>query len=579
MIFFKYIVVLVGFGVLASCGSTKSTAATKKPKKATTEFSTKDYPYLEAFHQGVRLKMVGDVDGAITAFNTCLTIKQNDDAVYFALAQLELKKGNKSQALTHFTKASQLDPKNIWYIKEMAYLHYDNQEFEKAVPEFKKLVEHEAKNLEWLYGYGDCLLRTGKVQDAINVLTKAEDIMGVNPDLSVEKYNLYMSLKKETEAINEINKAREVFPEDPQLIATLVDHYFQKGQAAKAIELLEQLVLADPDNGRAHLALGDVYRQQGKVKESFEQFEAAFKCADVDIDAKMKVLIAFQEISYKPEQGAIDLMKLVVEQHPLDAKSHSIRADYMLALEDEEEAMISYRKAAELDPDQYPVWNQLLLLEYQNGKFEELYTDSKRCLEYFTAMPTIFLLNGIGAIQTKHFDEAITSLETGKSLLIDDKGMEAEFYGQLGDAYMSSKKYAEGKENFDKALKLDPKSNLIKNNYSYKLAVAKIDLEKALSLINQALASSPNQVSYLDTKGFILFQMNKFEEAKGFFEEAMKLNATEPDINDHLGDVYFKLKDVDNALKFWNKAKELGSKNKNLAKKIETKSYYEPSYD
>jgi len=265
MMFLKYIAVLVGFVVIASCGSTKSASTAKKPNKGSTEFSKKDYPYLEAFHQGVRLKMVGDVDGAITAFNTCLTIKQNDDAVYFALAQLELKKGNKPQALTHFTKASQLDPKNIWYIKEMAYLHYDNQEFEKAVPEFKKLVEHEAQNLEWLYGYGDCLLRTGKVQEAINVLTKAEDIMGVTPDLSVEKYNLYMSLKKETEAIKEINKAREVFPNDPQLIATLVDHYFQKGEASKAIELLEQLVLADPDNGRAHLALGDIYRQQGKT--------------------------------------------------------------------------------------------------------------------------------------------------------------------------------------------------------------------------------------------------------------------------------------------------------------------------
>lgn len=579
MRFLKYIAVLVGFVVLTSCGSTKSTSTAKKPNKGTTEFSTKDYPYLEAFHQGVRLKMVGDVEGAITAFNSCLAIKQNDDAVYFALAQLELEKGNKALALSHFTKASQIDPENIWYIKEMAYLHYDNQEFEKAVPEFKKLVDHESKNLEWLYGYGDCLLRTGKVQEAINVLTKAEDIMGVNPELSVEKYNLYMSLKKESEALNEISIARELFPNDPQLIATLVDHYFQKGEATKAIELLEELVISDPDNGRAHLALGDIYRQQGKVKESFEQFEAAFKCLDVDIDAKMKVLIAFQEISYKPEQGAIDLMELVVEQHPMDAKSHSIRADYMLALEDEEQAMISYRKAAELDPNQYPIWNQLLLLEYQNGKFEELYVDSKRCLEYFTAMPTVYLLNGIGAIQTKNFDEAITSLETGKALLIDDKSMEAEFYGQLGDAYMSSKKYTEGKENFDKALKLDPKSNLIKNNYSYKLAVAKIDLEKALSLINQALASSPNQLSYLDTKGFILFQMNKFEEAKGFFEEAMKIKATEPDINDHLGDAFFKLNQIDNALNYWNKAKELGSKNKSLGKKIETKNYYEPIYD
>lgn len=576
-----YIVTISASLALAACGSKKETSSNPKkdPKAQSGQFSYNDYPYIESFHNGVRLKTVGDVDGAIEAFTRCLSIRQNDDAAYFALAELELKKGDKNLALEHFIKASELDPKNIWYTEEIAYLHYENKEFDKATGDFKKLVDYEPKNLSWLYGYSDCLVRTGKTMESISILNKAEDVMGVTPELSIEKYNMFMFLKKESDALNEISKARTLYPNDPQLIATLVDHYFEKGDAPKAIQFLEELVQSDPENGRARMALGDVYRNQGKIDKSFDEFEKAFTCADVDVDAKMKLLITLQEASYKPENRAVQLMELMNKQHPNDAKSHAIRGDYMVALEKPKDAIYSYRKATEFDANQYPIWNQLLILEYQNELFEELYVDSKKCLENFTAMPTIYLLNGIGAIQMKKYEEAISSLEMGKSLLVNDKTMEAEFYGQLGDAYMSSKNYAEGKANFENAIKIDPRSNLLKNNYAYKLAVSKIELDKALSLINQAIENSSGQPSYLDTKGFILFQQNKFDEAAKLFEEAIQLDANQPDIYDHLGDAYYKLNDQTKALQNWNKAKELGSKNKSLSKKINEKTYYEASFD
>jgi len=576
-----YFILITASLFLISCGTKKDapTSAKKDDKTQKGSISYSDYPHIESFHNGVRLKTVGDIDGAIQAFTRCISIKQTDDAVYFALGELELKKGNKTIALQHFQKASEIDPKNIWYVEEVAYLFYENKEYEKATIEFKKLVDYEPKNLTWLYGYSDCLVRTGKTIESIGILNKAEDVMGVTPELSIEKYTMYMYLKKEPEALNEITKARLEYPNEPQLIATLVDHYFEKGDAAKGIKFLEELVQSDPNNGRARMALGDIYRNKGRIDESYAEFEKAFTCEDVDVDAKMKLLIALQEASYKPEERAVQLMELMNKQHPTDAKSHAIRGDYMVALEKPREAIKSYQKATEYDVNQYPIWNQLLILEYQNGMFDELYVDSKKCLEIFTAMPTIYLLNGIGAIQTKHYEEAISALEIGKSLLVNDKSLEAEFYGQLGDAYMSSKNFAEGKKNFENAIRIDPRSNLLKNNYAYKLALNKIELDKALSLINQSIESSPSQSSYIDTKGFILFQQGKYAEAAKLFEEAIKLDENQPDIYDHLGDASFMLSDISKALLNWNKAKELNSKNKNLNKKISEKKFYEALYD
>jgi predicted negative regulator of RcsB-dependent stress response len=49
-------------------------------------------------------------------------------------------------------------------------------------------------------------------------------------------------------------------------------------------------------------------------------------------------------------------------------------------------------------------------------------------------------------------------------------------------------------------------------------------------------------------------------------------------LTEHLGDAYFKTGDKKNALKYWKKAVDLGSKNKVLNDKIEKIEYYEPQY-
>lgn len=567
-----FLIILL-ISVLTSCATSRNNS-----KETVNTISKADYPYIEQFHEAVRLKTRGDLDGAISAFNKCLSMKQDDDAVYYALSQLELAKGNFERSAEMITEAQRISPENIWYTQEMAYMYYENSMFDKAAMEFKKLVEYEEKNLDWLYGYADCLIRLNKTEEAISNLKKAEDVIGVNPGLSAEIYRLYMTINKEQEALNTINDTRKIFPNDPQLIATLVDHYFKKGEPVKAVSFLEELVEADPGNGRAKLALGDVYRQQNRKKESYEMFKEAMKAEDLDIDSKMQVLISIQQTSYKIEPEALELAEIFVLQYPQEAKSHSILGDYLLSLERDDDALSAYKEALKYDKDQFPIWNQVIFMEYQKQDFESLYEDSKECLSYFTTIPTVYLLNAVAAVQLKKYNDAIQSLEIGKELVIDDRSTKAEFYGQLGEAYFGKKDYVKGQEYYDKAIVLDPASNLIKNNYAYRLGLAKVNLEKALELISKADKNSPNQPHYIDTKGWVLFQMGKYDEALEAFKKAVELSPNQEDLLEHLGDALFKTGKINDAITQWKLAKEKGAKNKSLDAKISNKTYYDPEY-
>lgn len=563
--------IVYGFFVLffiTACGSSKD--IDQKP-----QISSTDYPYIETFHKGVRLKATGRVEEAIAEFKKCLVIRQDDDAVYYALSQLELKRDNEPEAANYILQAAELDPKNIWYTQDLAYMYFKRQDFPKAVKQFEVLVANEPRNIEWQYGYAESLLKSGDVPGAIGALNKTQDQVGLNPQLSIQKYELYMEIEKPKEALNELLVAREIYVKDAQLIATLVDHYFDAGENEKAVEMLEALVIADPENGRAHLALADVYRREGDKAKSYVALNKAFKASDVTVDNKMRILMTINESGAAIDPEVYELVDIMVEQYPTSAKAHSIHGDFLLGANKNNEALAAYKKALKYDENQFPIWKQVLIMQYQSGANESLYIDSKECLELFPTSTTVYILNGVAANQTKRYEEAIDILSVGYELIINDVPMQAEFCGQLGDAYFGIKDYSEAKKFYQKGLKLDTRSLLLKNNFALRLAIASIDLELAESLIIQATDAAAEQSDFIDTYGFVLFQKGEYEAAKSKFENAYELADQDESILEHLGDVEFKLGSIENAIDWWNKAKAIKS-NEQLEKKIKDKKYYGP---
>lgn len=567
---FPYILLTI---LVSACGTGKNM------DKANTGsgFGVKDYAYIEKFHEGIRLKTKGRLDEAVASFQQCLSIKQDDDAVYFALSELELMRGNLDQSSVYILKAAELDPKNTWYVQELAYMYYEKRDFEKSVQYFKKLVEIEPRNVDWQFGYAGALQEAGKSEEAIKVLDRMEGQVGVNPELSIRKYELYMKLRKESEAIAEIERARQEYPRELSLLATLVDHYFRKGQQAQAISLLEELVKEDPGNGRAHLALAEAYRLQGEDEKAWGALKKAFGSEGVELDTKMMILTRILESSsFKIEPEAFELLDVLVAAHPNDAKAYSIKGDFLLQDGKNKEALEAYRKALEFDKTKYPIWNQVMIMEYQAGEFTPLYAHSKECLTLFPAMTTVYLLQGVSANQLKKYDEALEALDAGRVLIVNDKDIEAEFYGQTGEAYFGLKEYDAGKKAYEKAMQLEPKSALIRSNYAFRLANARMELDLAESLARQALEASPGQAQYLDVYGWIQFRKGKFADALSYFQQAIAVSPGDAMIADHMGDAYIQTGKAEEAVSWWKKAKELGSVNPVLDKKILDKKFYDP---
>lgn len=574
---YRYSFLFVAALSLAACGTSKE-AASPKPAKGKKEASAADYPLIQKFHEGVRLKQKGQFGEAITAFQQVLAMDPAHDAAAFALAQCYLQTNQRSQAVVFTEKAAKLDPENIWYAQELAYMYFEEGKLDQSEAAFQKIIAKQPQNIDWLFGYAEVLRREGKTQEAINAFNRMEEQLGILPDLSIQKYDLYMSLKQEQKALQELDKARKDYPNEPALIGMLVDHYFKKNDIPKAKAMLEELVRTNPENGRAHLALGDIYMRENDKTKAYFHFREAFKSPAVDIETQMAVLKSLYESSPAVDPEVAELADLMVAQHPADALAYSVQGDLLLKAGKDKEALESYRNALKYDESKYAIWNQVLLMEYRLQLFDELYKDARACSALFPTITNVQLLYVIACNQTGRFQEAADAADAGKEIVVNDKVAEGEFYAQKGEAEFKLNNVPGGVANFETALKLDPDNAITKSNYAMMLAYAKSDLKKAGSLIDEVMLKYPNEAPYIDTKGFILFQSEDYKAAKTEFEAAHILAPQVAAYTEHLGDAYFKTGSAVKALELWNEAKKQGSKNKSLDKKIQTKTYHAPVY-
>lgn len=533
--------------------------------------------FIQDFHEGVRLKLNFEVDRAIEKFNLCLKEYPTDDAVNFALAQLYLMKNDLRRAALHTKQASESDPKNLYYQSELAFMHQELKEYEQAALIFDKLSKTNMQNPEYYEGSYENWVKAGKQQKALQALSNIEIQFGGNSEIEIKRYNLLRGLGQDKAALDGLLEAKKKYPNEPNIIANLVDYYMQKNQYDSGMKMLQELVTADPENGLALYMLGDMQMQIGQEQAGLNNLKKAVIKEGASLDQKMEILISIQ--NYKTTDPDMEsIVEYMVNRYPKEAKAHSIRGDYYFKADKIEEAVKSYKNAVNCNPDLFPIWNQILLLEYQNQWYDSLNVDSEKCIELFPIQPVPYFFSGVAKIQKKQYSESIIKLKEALDLLLNNAELEAEIYGQLGEANFGLKDIENGKIFYEKAIEKQPTSLILKNNFAYRLTLQTTELEKAEKLIDEVLLIAPNQGRFLDTKGWVLFSKEKYVLAEEYFNQANSLLPNDRLIIEHLGDCAYKLGQKERAIEFWLHAKEMKSTNLILDKKIQNKVYYDPIY-
>jgi Tfp pilus assembly protein PilF len=116
------------------------------------------------------------------------------------------------------------------------------------------------------------------------------------------------------------------------------------------------------------------------------------------------------------------------------------------------------------------------------------------------------------------------------------------------------KQYDPAEAEYKKALALDPSDATVLNDYGYMLADRGIRLNEALTMIQKAVQSEPQNGSFLDSLGWVYFKLGQYGPAEDNLHQAIDRQPTDASIHDHLGEVYEKTGRLKLAVDQWERS-------------------------
>ncbi len=572
MIIAQRIFLFVSFIILVSCSGKKAVVhQTTETHKEIPDERTR-LLFDEAFLNGERAKILGNNEEAIEHYSEALKIWPKSAAAHYALAELYFAESKNQAAYAEINAAIELDKENSYYYDLKGQICHTLARHEEAAQALEKMIDLAPGNVDNYFDAANQYIYAKNYKAALHMYDRMEARFGVGEDLIRQKEQLYLMLGKPEKAVEELKKLIRAAPGETRYQGMLAELYWSMGKKEEAVAIYLDILAKEPENGFAHFGMAEYYRSENDKNKMFSELNAAFEDPRIELEPKLNVIFSLlPAIDDDPslKKPIFKLAETARNAHPTEARGHAVLADLYMADSREEEALEEYRIAVGLDPANFEIWNRLCDILLKKRDFRALQLESDKALEFFPEQAILYYYNATAHYQLKAYKDVVTASKLGLGLYAPEEEINLQFYILLGDAYYNLNDHAASDKAFSQALELDPEHTYVLNNYAYYLSIRKTELEKARLMSAKTLEIEPNSASFLDTYGWILYQMDDAKGALTYIGKALALSPDSPEILEHMGDVLHKLNREAEAKKYWEKALELNPDSKELRKKID----------
>jgi len=573
MISMKYLKIVGGFFfvllLFSGCKSTKNIETDANKPLSDEEFVADAY-FLEA----LRLKTIGNLEAALENLEKAREVEPENPVFHYQLAEVNTQLGNFRAAIHYAENAVGLDAENVWYHVLLVQLYQNSGLFAKATGEMEEIIRLEPRKLEFYFMLSNLYMSIGDSKSAVTTLDKAENEFGVIDMIVVEKESIYLDEGKDGKAIKEVEKLIKTYPDVPRYQALLAELYIAMNDFDNAKAIYDKLNDESIEDGRILLAMSEFYRSQKDYDKAFTYLKKAFADENLDIDIKVEMLVGmitssgYSQLEMNTQQEIFDVL---LQTHPTEPKALTVYSDFLVKKGDYASARETIREVLTTVRDKYIIWEQLLYVNNHLEDFESLLHDSDTIIQLFPVQPIPYLFNSMAAYQLNKNDKTISSAETGLLYAQNEPSMKVEFLTFMGESYYRKKQYEKSDSLFSEILEIDTESVFILNNFAYYLSLRGEKLDKAKQMSEKLIGIVPNNPSYLDTHGWVLYKMEDYIGAEKYIKQALEDGGSDrPAVLEHYGDVLYQLNRKDEAKTYWEKALKYDEKNKELIRKIST---------
>ena len=444
------------------------------------------------FVDALSLYTAGDYEKAKAQFLAVIALDENDDASYYYAGMCDVMLKEAAEAELFLTKAAGMDPDNYWYNKSLADLYIRTNHPEKAIEIYEKLIADHPKNTELYYNVVNLYARQGDADKVLEKLDDIEAMTGKSESVVLARYDVLMNRNKPDEAFKELESYNEDFS-SPQVLCTMGDHQLSMDCDSLALKYYSEALELESSYVPAILGKADVFRLSQDYDSFFDQVDIFVADPESQPQMKIQYLSALVQ-SLTPDQyekysSRLDsLMRTCLSLHPEDYATRVFYAQFLAYVEDWYELIDQAEEAYLIFPEEKAFLEMKNTAYYNLGDYDSLIRECERIISVCAPADSSIILSS---------------------------------YATIGDSYHLLGDRKKAYSAYDKALKINPAYVPVLNNYAYYLSEEGKNLKKAYKMSKITVEAEPDNATYLDTFGWILFLQGKALEAKPFFKHAM----------------------------------------------------------
>ena len=534
-----------------------------------------DYKAESAFIEAQKQLILENYTKAYELFLVAAELSPNNAAVNFKLAEVLLKNGEKDKAAFHAQRARELDPENKYYYVLNAEILQSQGDLDGAAKVYEELTSRITGTEQYLFDLAVIYQYQNKLDDALSVYQRAENHYGRTEALLLEKQKILLKQGNLDALVSEWDQLIAENPDEPRYTVKLVEILISNERFEEAEKRLATL-RDKRQSVQADLLYSEIERKKGNLTRALDLLKSPLRSNEIDIDEKLKLLGSY--IRYLPneevKESILEASDFLATEFAGNYTVQAFAGDLAYQIGDKNDAIGYYLKAIALGPANYAVWQNVIQLEMQDGLYDSVIVHSDQALEYFPNQAIFYLFNGVANFIKSEYKRSVQILELGKRYTTDNRLL-SQFHGQLGDAYNGLEENEKSDKAYEEALKVDPDNDHVLNNYSYYLSLRNEKMDRAREMGSRLIESHPENPTYLDTYGWVLYVLGEYEESKKYLQRAAELDDEDGTIIEHYGDVLFRLGDIDAAVEQWERASRTDEASDNIQKKIEDRQIYE----
>ena len=341
---------------------------------------------------------------------------------------------------------------------------YSEGQYSQAKLMFSKLHQQNPEDDAVNYYLGLCEMALRDLDAAEKHLLQAAEADSTNTWYIYAIASLYDAKHNQVRSAKYVEKLIKMAPalyNNPNTLSVVADAKAASLQDSLALYYYNQALLLDPEYAPAQYGKIEISRRMGNFPAFFAGLEDFIRNEDVRPEVKSNYLTVLMD--------------------NIDSPFYWVWGD-------------TINRLVDLDRDPHPEDYDIQLLKLRMCYIKQ---------DWEAVLAQCGVMADLARIQNdnEHLAEALS--------IAGDV-----YYQQMEDR---QKAY----ETYEQALLADPDRTSVLNNYAYYLSLEGRKLRKALKMSRRTIELEPDNATYLDTYGWLLYLLHRPKEAKPYFKHAM----------------------------------------------------------